>query len=239
MEFFYSHLSIFLRSLFAFFILFLLTRCLGKKQISQLTFFDYITGITIGSIAASCAVDAQIDASMGLVGLLTWTLLSISLSYVTLKKLKIKRLLDGTPTIVIQQGKILYENLKQERFTVLDLLEELRLQGVFCVEQVNFAILENGGRLSILLKSQFQPMKPKDLNILTKTEGLPANLIIDGCILQENLALVDRDETWLCEVLKNKGFSSISDVTLATLKPDGPLIVTLKSAPGKIFNVLE
>lgn len=233
----YSH--IFIRCVISFFALMLLTKLLGKKQISQLTLFDYITGITIGSIAASLAVDAQITLYHGIIGLLVWTLLPIAISKITLRNTRFKRLTDGSPSILIQNGKIVYDNLKKERFSVVDLLEELRLKDVFNVNDVEFAILETSGKLSVQKKSQKQAVTPSDLNIPTKYYGLSANLIIDGEIMHNHLINVKLNEEWLEAELQAQKIKSANEVALAVLDSDGKLHIYLKSMSVKESKILE
>jgi uncharacterized membrane protein YcaP (DUF421 family) len=239
MNILYDYGSIFLRSIISFLVLLLLTRLLGKKQISQLTLFDYITGITIGSIAASLAVDTQITFVHGVIGLVVWTVLPISISRITLRNTRIKKLLDGAPSIMIQNGKILYDNLKKEHFSVVDMLEELRLNGVFNVADVEYAILETSGKLSIQLKSKKHPLTPEDLNITTDYSGLWANLIIDGEVMYEHLKNTNKSIKWLMSELDRKGIKSPKDVILATLDSSGKLDFHLKSKNVKKLKILE
>jgi uncharacterized membrane protein YcaP (DUF421 family) len=238
-EHIYEYGAIFLRSIISFLVLLILTRLLGKKQISQLTLFDYVTGITIGSIAASLAIDTKISFSHGIIGLIIWTILPIAVSYITLKNTRLKRLFDGTPSILIQNGKIVYANLKKERFSVVDLLEELRLKEVFNICDVEFAILETSGKLSVQLKSQKQPLTPSDLNIPTSYDGLSANLIIDGEIMHEHLKLVNFNKEWLENELKIRNIKSTKEVVLAILDSTGNLAVFLKAKIPEENRILE
>lgn len=239
MNILYDYGSILLRSSIAFLVLLILTRFLGKKQISQLTLFEYVTGITIGSIAASLSVDTQITYVHGTIGLVVWTVLPISISKIALRNTRIKKLLDGAPSIIIQNGKIQYDNLKNEHFSVVDMLEELRLNGVFNVADVEYAILETSGKLSIQLKSQKKPLTPEDLNITTGYSGLWANLIIDGEVMHEHLKNTDKSIEWLMRELDSNGIKSPREVILATLDSKGKLQFYLKSHSKKKLRILE
>lgn len=232
-------LDIFTRCIVSFFVLFLLTRFMGKKQISQLNFFDYAVGITIGSIAATFSIDNTIEYSHGLIGLTVWGLLPIVIAYATVKSIHARRLLGGVPTLLIQNGKIIEGNLRKERFNVNDLLEELRIQGVFDISNVEFAILETNGKISIQLKSQKNPITPSDLNIFTKYKGLSANLIIDGKVMHNNLGLVNHDEIWLLNELKKYKIDSPDEVFLASLNSDGSLYIDRKNIKINPKKVLE
>lgn len=232
-------IDIFYRSIFSFMVLFLLARFMGKKQISQLNFFDYAVGITIGSIAASFSVDSSISYSHGLISLAVWGLLPIAIAYTTLKSLYARRFFGGTPSVLIQNGKIIEDNLRKERFNINDLLEELRIKGVFDIADVEFAILETNGKISVQLKSQKEPLTPAALSTPTRYKGLSANLIIDGKIMKNNLSLVNLDEGWLKNELKKKNINSLDEVFLASLNNDGTLYIDKKKKKTKIEKVLE
>jgi len=156
-NFFVEALDILLRSVLSLTILFVLTRILGKKHISQLNFFDYVVGISIGSIAAAFAIDNTIDYEHGVLGLIVYSAFPLIISQLTLKSIRIRRIIDGTPTILIQNGKLIEENLKKTKFNVNDILEECRLKGIFSLADVEFAILETEGKVSIQSKSQKAP----------------------------------------------------------------------------------
>jgi uncharacterized membrane protein YcaP (DUF421 family) len=153
--------SIAIKSMVAAFVLFVLARIMGKKQISQLTFFDYVVGISIGSIAGSLSVERKISFIDGITSMLIWALVPLLFSYLSAKSMKARRLLDGTPTILIQNGKIIEKNLKKVKLTVNDLLEELRVKDAFNIADVEFALLETNGKVSVLKKSQNLVFSPQ------------------------------------------------------------------------------
>jgi uncharacterized membrane protein YcaP (DUF421 family) len=213
---------------------------MGKKQISQLSFFDYVVGITIGSIAATLSVDDTITYSRGITALVIWAISPIAISYINLKSMRARRIFEGIPTILIQNGRIIKSNLKKEKIHLNDLLEELRIKGVFNIEDVEFAILETSGKMSVQLRSQEQPVTPSDLNIPTHYKGLTANLIIDGKIMHDNLNLVGLDENWLTNELHKKDIQSADQVFLASLNTTGSLYIQLKKdKEAKQLSVLE
>jgi uncharacterized membrane protein YcaP (DUF421 family) len=160
------------RALSAIAVLFALARLMGKRQISQLTFFDYVAGISIGSIAASMAVDPTIGYIRGLSGMLVFTLFTVLLYIASLKSYGLRKLLEGKPIVVIQDGTILEKNLKKTRLTVNDLLEECRLKNAFIIADIAYAILETKGELSILMKPQRQPLTPQDMNLQVSGSGV-------------------------------------------------------------------
>ena len=212
-----------LQSLFAVAILFGLTRLMGKKQVSQLTIFDYVVGITIGSIAKVIAVDAQF--TKGITSLVLFALFPIIISLISLKSRKAQKFLDGIPAILIENGKIVKENLKKTRFTINQLLEECRIKDVFDITEIEFAILETNGKISIQKKSQNQTLTPKDMNLPTAYKGLCLNIIIDGKIIQEHLSISDRDINWILDELKNQNISDIRNVLLAYFDSNNQFIV--------------
>ncbi|MDD3880304.1 MAG: DUF421 domain-containing protein, partial [Syntrophomonas sp.] len=169
-----DNIDIIFRNLIAVGILFLVTLVIGKKLISQLNFFDFIVGITIGSIAAALSVDKTITYSHGIISLLIWGLIPLVVAKIALADIRARRRLDGVPTLLVQNGKILEDNLKKEKYHVNDLLEELRLKGVFNIADLNFAILETSGQISVQLKPEKQPVTVSDLNLSATRQGLCA-----------------------------------------------------------------
>jgi len=209
--------------------LFILTRLIGKKQMSQLTFFDYVIGISIGSIAAEYAVHADVGAREGITALVVFTIFSLVVSFVSVNSYIGRKLLDGMPIILIENGKVIESGLKKTKLTVNDLLEECRQKDVFDIAGIEFAILETSGKLSVLLKSQNQPLTPGDMSVPTDYEGLCVNVIIDGKIIQEHLRTANIDENWLRGELRNQNYEDCSNILLAYLDSKGTLVVHLKN----------
>lgn len=220
-------LMVLVRGIIAFFSLLIFARILGKQQISQLTFFDYILGITIGSTASSLTTDLTSRALPHWIGLLTWTTLALLLKFITLKSKRASDYLDDKPTVVIMDGKISENAMKKMRYTLADLLEQLRDKGVFDLNQVAFAILEKDGQLSVLKKAQYQPATPKDLNLPISPVSLSSELIYDGIIMEENLKKINKDIPWLIFQLKANNVGKASDVFVATFAPPNSLYIDL------------
>jgi uncharacterized membrane protein YcaP (DUF421 family) len=149
-------------------VLFILVKMMGKKHISQLTYFDYVVGITIGSLAANIILEDTNKFYLGLISMVVITCFPIILSYVSLKSFTARKLLDGNPTILIQNGKIVEKNLKKSKLDINDILEILRVKNAFNISDVEFAILETSGEISVELKPNKQPATPSDLNINAK-----------------------------------------------------------------------
>lgn len=221
-------LVVIIRSTVAFFSLLLFVRLMGKQQVAQLTFFDYVVGITIGSIASTISVQVNENLLSSLTGLATWAILAILLAILSLHCVWLRKIVDGEATIVVANGKIMEDNLKRIRIPIEQLVSELRTQGVFSITDVEFAMFEPGGKMSIQKKSQKQPLTPNDLNIQPKYDGLPTNLILDGILLQDALHSLNLSKAWLQHQLSKQNIQDVMEVSLAQLDTKGNLYVDLK-----------
>jgi len=218
-------LVVLVRAIISFFTLLIFTKILGKQQISQLTFFDYILGITIGSIAASLTTDLSSRAWPHWIGLLSWAALGYLMDYITMKWRYAAKYIEGEPTIVIMNGKIMEETLKKMKYRVSDIMELLRNKNVFDPAQVDYAIIEPNGELSVLKKPEYEPVTARDMKLNNTSPGISTELIYDGVLIQENLKQLDKDEKWLLNQLKKQGINDLSEVFIATLNPAGSLYV--------------
>lgn len=216
-----------IRSIIAFLLLFIMTRIMGKKQISQLTFFDYCVGITIGSIAATMSVDQNVKALNGLVSLFIWGIFPIVLAYAGMKSLKFSNITDGQPAVIIDKGKILEKNLKKNLMNLSELMLLLREKGVFHVSDVEQAVFETNGELSIMLKSEQQPVTPKTLGISVAKEHGPTILIMDGKIMKKSLEHLGYSKLWLLQQIQQQGAKNEKDVFLAQMDSKGRIYVDL------------
>ncbi len=203
---------------------------MGKRSLSQLTFFDYVNGISIGSMAATLAVDLSRESTPTLVGLLTWSFWVMVLALLSIKSRFLRRLIDGKPTIVIQNGKILGESLHKYGFNIDDLRMLLREKEVFNLSEVEYALIEANGQISVLKKSQNQPVTAADLQIATDYKGLAIDVVSSGKIIQDNLKLLGLSEDWLKESLKKQGLT-IEEVFYAELETAGNLFIDLYQDP--------
>jgi uncharacterized membrane protein YcaP (DUF421 family) len=222
------YLSVALRTILAFFAILLVTRILGKEQMGELTFYEYVTGITIGSLAADMATITIISPWVILTSLVMFAALTFLMGYVSLKNRAARKLLEGEPTLVIQNGKILAKSMAGCRYNIDDLLLQLRTQGVFSISDVEFAVLESNGQLSVLRKSQKQPVTREDLKIPTDYEGLSSEVIVDGEVIYQNLQQNNLDEAWLIHELEQRGIHSPKEIMLASLDTRGNLYVDKK-----------
>ncbi|CAM3477892.1 DUF421 domain-containing protein [Marinicrinis lubricantis] len=207
-------LEIALRTLLSIIVLFFLTKLLGKRQISQLSFFEYITGITIGSLAAYISLDLEANWYLGLVSLGVWVLFSLMIEFVQLKSKPFRDFVEGKSTILIKDGKILEDNMKKERLTSDELLQQLRRKNIFKTADVEFALIEPSGEINVLLKKDYQPISPSKLGIKTGPEQEPQTVIMDGKILDEPLATIGLSREWLHTELDKLGMT-LENVYLA------------------------
>jgi uncharacterized membrane protein YcaP (DUF421 family) len=220
-------LVVVVRSIIAFFTLLIFAKILGKQQISQLTFFDYVLGITIGSIASELTIDLTSRAWPHWIGLLCWATLGFLMEYITMKWRYAAKYINGEPTIVIMNGKIMESALRKMKFPISDIMELLRNKNVFDLSEVDFAIIESNGQLSVLKKPEYEPVTAKDLKITKKPSGISTELIYDGILIEENLKQIKKDKKWLDKQLKSHGVKDISEVFIATLNPAGSFYVDL------------
>ncbi|MGE5606103.1 MAG: DUF421 domain-containing protein [Bacteroidota bacterium] len=221
-------LVVIIRSVIAFFALLILVRLTGKQQMSELTFFDYVVGITIGSIAATLSVQLNQNTTATLAGMIIWGLLPILLACLSLQSVWVRKVVEGEATVVIENGKILEQNLSRIRLSIDDLLSGLRAKNVFNIADVEFALFETNGKLSIQLKSQKQPLTPADLNLPTRYAGLPTTLIDDGKPLVDALRSLNLSKAWLRHQLGKEKITDFTTVALAQLDTAGNLYVDLK-----------
>lgn len=179
--------------------------------------FDYLIGITIGSIAADISLDIKKNIIAGIISLIIYGLSGIIVTYLTLKNIRIRRLFSGVPTILIENGKIIEKNLFKEGIDINDLQEEARQSGYFDLSKVNYAVLETSGKISFLAYAKEEPVTKKDMKIKTKDESLCANIIIDGILLENNLKYMKKDKKWLARELTKRGYKDYKKILLFTL----------------------
>lgn len=198
-------LEIVVRALSAFVMLFIITRILGKKQISQLTFLEFIIGITLGELAGFLSTDVEAHFLHGVIALAVWFVVPLGLEFLMLKSKKLRQLIEGGGRVVIKEGKVLEDNMKKERLSADELLEQLRGKNVFNFADVEFAVMETNGELSVLLKKDKQPLTPSHLGIKTVNEVEPQTVIMDGKYLDEPLATLGLSRGWLHAELEKIG----------------------------------
>jgi uncharacterized membrane protein YcaP (DUF421 family) len=219
-------LDIAVRSALFVAVLFLITKWLGKKQISELSFFEYVTGISIGSIGAEVAMGLERNIFHGIIGIVIFAAVPFFAGLISLKSKGFRNFIEGKATVFIKDGKIMEDNLKKERYTTDELLELLRRKDVFQVSDVEFAVLEATGDLSVMLKKENQPLTAKDLNLPVPSIKEPQTVIMDGVIMDESLATIGRNRAWLHTELEKLGVT-VENVFLGQINSFGELTVDL------------
>lgn len=219
-------LNIAVRSTIFVVALFFITKWLGKKQISELSFFEYVTGISIGSIGAEVAMGLDSNIFHGIIGIVVFGTVPFLSGLLSLKSKAFRDFVEGRATVFIKDGKIMEDNLKKERYTTDELLELLRKKDVFQVADVEFAVLEATGDLSVMLKKENQPLTAKDINLDVPTVKEPQTVIMDGKILNEPLATIGQSRAWLLTELEKLGVA-IENVFLGQVNSYGEVTVDL------------
>lgn len=205
-------------------VLFIITKLMGYRQVSQLNMYDYINGITIGSIASELAIGEFDDFLHPLIAMLIYGILIILLSKLTRNSLKIRKLIDGQAVVLYENDKIYYQELKKAKLDLDEFLMQCRIAGYFKLKELSLVILETNGRLSFYPKQQYQQVTAEDLNLKITPIKLPSLLIKEGKIIYENLNLINRDTQWLERELAVLGVK-INDVLLMYQEDNSNLII--------------
>ena len=225
-----SHLPewtlVILRSVFILIILFAITKWLGKRQISQLSFFEYIAGMTIGDIAAQVSTGLDSKFFHGVFAILVFAVVPFLTGILSLKNKTARDFFEGKSTVLIKDGKILEDNLKKEKYTSDELLELLRGKDAFSVADVEFAVLEPSGELNVLLKKDRQPLTAKDIGLKVANEKEPQTVIMDGNVLDEPLSASGHNRAWLHAELEKLGVV-IENVFLGQVDSYGQLTIDI------------
>lgn len=219
-------LNVMLRSVIAYFLLLLVSYLLRRKILSQMNFFDLGISIVLGAVAAAIAIGRSPTILSAIIVFITLCLLGILTDSMQLTSFFINKIIDAEPIILIQNGELVKTEMKKMRLSVTELDAMLRQKGVFNIADVEFAVLEKNGELSVQQKSQKQPLTPSDLNIPTSYKGLTKDLVIEGQILYENLKQANLDELWLMNELNSRGIEDVAEVFLAALDTCGNLYVS-------------
>ncbi|TYQ16069.1 UNVERIFIED_CONTAM: uncharacterized membrane protein YcaP (DUF421 family) [Acetivibrio alkalicellulosi] len=218
----------FLRTLILYLLVITVMRIMGKRQIGELQPFELVVAIMISELAAVPMQNTGIPLMNGIIPILTLLIAQITFSFIGLKSTKARAIICGRPSVLIENGKLKEPELRKEMFTINDLLEQLRIKNIPNIADVEFAILETNGQLSIIPKSQKRPVTPEDLNIKTAYEGTPLDIIVDGNINRDNLKIAKLDEHWIKNELEKFKISNIKDVLFASLDSSGNLYFQLK-----------
>lgn len=223
-------LIVIVRTLILYALVVLVLRLLGKRQIGQLQPFELVVIIMISELAAIPSEDIGIPLLSGVIPIIVLLLAGVTLSYLSLKSERARAIICGTPTVIIERGRILDKELQRMRYNLSDLLEQLRVKNVANIADVEFAILETNGELSVIPKSLKRPVIPEDMQLAPKYEGLPLTLVMDGKVNPENMNKAKVDMRWLEGEIKKFQVHKIDQVLLASLDSSGTLFVQPKTA---------
>ena len=232
-------LNICFRTILVLVILFFITKMMGKKQISELNFFDYIVGITIGSIAADISLDIEKDMLAGIAALFIYGFISYIISFVSIKSILARRFFIGVPTVLVEKGKIIESGLKKAKIDVNDLLMEARENGYFNLDEIDYALMEVNGNISFLPKEKEKPVTKRDMKIKCSNEGLTVNAIIDSKYMVNNMKAINKDKEWLDHELKVNGYDNYDNILLATIDNNYKVTIYEKNVKPDKNTVLE
>ncbi|HEY8497113.1 MAG TPA: DUF421 domain-containing protein [Limnochordales bacterium] len=226
-------LIIFVRVVILYVTLLVFLRILGKRQVTTLQPYELVTLILFADVAAISMADTGTPLVNGLVGVFALLVASFTVSYLTLKSSRARAVISGRPTVVVANGRIVEDAMLELRYNVNDLLEQLRIGGYPNVQDVEFAVLETNGQLSILPKSQHRPVTPADLGVATPYEGLPTPLIVDGKVDRHNLARIGLDMHWLRGQIRAHGVNDPRAVLYAAIDTQGRFYCQPKGGAGQ------
>lgn len=208
-------------------VLFIITKIMGFRQISEMSFFDYVIGITIGSIAAEMATNIDLEWWKGILAMVVYGVVGVLLSVITQKSIKARKFISGNPIIIIERGKISKEGMRKARIEIDDLLTSARVNGYFNLSDIDYAIMETTGKISFQPVAQKRELNPKDFNFAPEREGLYINVIMDGHIIDDNLSVAGITKKELENMLKAKG-DKLENIFLGTIDINKQLTTYLK-----------
>ena len=213
-------LSVIVKGFVSLIILFFVIKILGKKQISQLNIFDYVIGISLGNIAAETTINSDITIINAFVAMSIYGLCSLFVSFITNKSILARRFISGVPIVLIEHGKISKESLKKVKIDLNDLMQDAREDGIFDLSKVDYAIMEVSGKVTFLLKSEYEPLTGKDMKIKKDNNNLTAVLLMDGNIMEKNLKNIGKNKNWLINKIMKEGYQNTKDLFLVLCNND-------------------
>lgn len=216
-------LVVLIRSIILYISVLIALRVMGKGGIAEMNAFDLVITLLIAEVAAIPMQDNNIPMLYGIASITGLVFLEILISYISLKSRTMSKILSGSPAILIDKSKLNYKQLKKERVSIEELLEELRTQGYFNLKEVQYAILETSGDLSIVPSTSYDPNKTNTF------KHLPLPVIIDGKIIKENLSEINKDDKWLFKILKSNNIKRIKDVLICIIDENDEIIIQRKN----------
>lgn len=211
-----------LRSVGAFIVMMIITRILGKSTISRMTYHDFVATITLGAMTANLSINTSMNVWQVLIAIVTFSGIAYLLMALALKSRAIRKWVSGQPTVIMEDGKILESNMRKLKMTMDTLNQELREKNIFNIEEVQYAVLELNGKITVLRKPEYLPVTRKDMNLQMNKQSFPVELIMDGQILSDNLHQNNISEVWLVLQAKSRGLA-IRDICYAVKSTNGQL----------------
>ena len=199
--------------------LFIITKIMGHKQVAQLDFFDYVSGITIGSIGAELATELEAP-HLSLIALIVYGITSVALNFIAHKVPRSRKYINGTPTILMNGERIYRENLKKAKLDLSEFMLLCRERGYFDLDEIQTAVFEHNGQLSILPKAANRPVTPEDLKITANATHIGTEVIMDGRVMGENLLRMKKNKAWLDTLIAAKGYKSEKEILLGIYYPE-------------------
>ncbi len=217
--------SIAIELIVGYFALLVLTKILGKTQITQISAFDFISALILGELVGNSLYDGKTTVFQILAAITIWGSLIFITEYFTQKSRRFRHMLEGTPSLIINKGRISYEELKKNHLDLNQLQHLLRAKDIFSVRECEYALLESNGTLSVIRKPLYDMVQRQDLQLPFKSATLPLSLIVDGEIVYDNLTLAEQEDAWLLDEIKKQGFQSSKDVLYAEWEDGKTLLV--------------
>ncbi|MBM7571582.1 DUF421 domain-containing protein [Aquibacillus albus] len=227
-----SMYEILIRILLTFIVLLTLTRMMGRKELSQMTFFNFVSGIAIGSIGANLVVNQNLSIRNGILALAGWSILTVIMGFIDIKSITGRKVISGQPVILIKDGQIMEHEMRKARLDINKLNAMLREKKVFSVADVDYAIFETNGKLSVMKKEPKQTATKADTFTAPTMESkfpIPTEVVSDGMINMKNLQELNLSEDWLKQELSKAGIDDILEVFYAEVQKDGSLYIDTKN----------
>ncbi len=226
-------LNIFCRTLIIYLVVIIAMRLMGKRQIGEFEPSEFVITIMISEVATVPLENVSIPIFHGIIPVVTLIIAEIILSFFCLKNSRFRNLFVGRPTVIIQNGVLIEKELKRLRYNLEDIIEELRNSGYPNISEIECAVLETNGHLSVLLKPEYSPVTRKDLSIPTESSSICHVLIKDGTVLFSELSRVNKDMNWLNSQLKKQNIKKLNDVFFACIDPAGKVYIQKKEEESK------
>jgi uncharacterized membrane protein YcaP (DUF421 family) len=220
-----SYLDILIELVMGYIALFITVKCLGRTQISQITPFDFISSLVLGDLVGSAIFDEKAGLLKILFAILVWGALIFFTEIATQKSFALRYLFEGKPSVIIKKGELVWKEMKKNRLDIDQLRQLLRAKDVFSLDEVEYAIFENNGGLSVLKKSDCDQPTCKDLNIKLENRTIPITIISDGQVLEKNLQEAGLDHNWLDKQLQKKGVKQPKEICFAEWEVGKPLYI--------------